>query len=71
MKTISVLSLLLLLVSCKKDNEMHLLRMDEDWFELLSRLFIDKPSVLNHFKSGFLGFENIYLAVRYYDEHSN
>src|SRR5690606_5847370 len=54
-----------------KDKEMHLLRMDEDWLELLGRIFIDKPDVLNHFKSGFFGFENIYLAVRYYDEHSN
>ncbi|MFL9839191.1 hypothetical protein ABS768_16920 [Flavobacterium sp. ST-75] len=55
----------------EKDKEMHLLRMDEDWLELLGRIFIDKPDVLNHFKSGFLDFENIYLAVRYYDEHSN
>ena len=55
----------------EKDNEIHLLRMDEDWLELLSKLFTDKPDVLNHFKSGFLGFENIYLAVRYYDEHSS
>ncbi|QEE51142.1 hypothetical protein FUA48_16660 [Flavobacterium alkalisoli] len=55
----------------EKDKEMHLLRMDEDWLDLLNKLFADKPDVLKCFKSGFLSFENIYLAVRYYDEHSN
>lgn len=55
----------------EKDKEMHLLRMDEDWLELLGKLFADNPNVLKYFKSGFLSFENIYLAVRYYDEHSN
>lgn len=55
----------------EKDKEMHLLRMDENWLDLLNKLFADKPDVLKYFKSGFLGFENIYLAVRYYDEHSN
>lgn len=52
-----------------KDAKLYRLKLEDGWANTLELLFADNPATLNLFRYGFLIYDNIYLAVRYYDEH--
>lgn len=52
-----------------KEGVLHQLKLDDHWWDKLKPLIKDSQPTVNLFTSGFLIYDNMYLAVRYYSEH--